>query len=222
MPASISSRRHRNDDHKGDIVILNAAELATLEGGAVRLGVFFRLDTDPIVRLWLGFGDIAPGVNAYDPDGVLYQGFGEIGNLPAFKQLINGRAERVEFTVSGVSGEILQIASGGAPFEVKGKRVAFGFALMDATWTMLGPVKWCANYTADYLSIEQALTEDAGQPIVRAIKLSCGSMLTARRRPALSYFSDQDQQARSPGDRFCERTPIYCTGFNKAWPTFPS
>jgi hypothetical protein len=202
-------------------VTLNDAELAALEDGATRIGVFFRLDTDPVVRIWLGFGDIAPGVNAYDPQGAVYLGFGEIQNLPTFKQLINGMAERVDFTVSGVSGDILELASGGAPEQVKGKRVAFGFALMDPAWLMLGPVKWCANYTADYLSINQAPTDDPLRPIVRTIGLSCGTLLTARRRPALSYFSDQDQKARSPGDRFCERTPIYCTGFNKAWPTFP-
>jgi hypothetical protein len=201
---------------------LNDDELAALQSGATRIGVFFRLDTDPIVRIWLGFGDIASGVNTYDPSGALYHGFGEIQNLPVFRQLINGSAERVDFTISGVSGEILSVASGGDPDQVKGKRVAFGFALMDQAWVMLGAVKWCANYTADYLAIEQALTGDPAQPVVRTIRLSCGTLLTARRRPALSYFSDQDQRSRSPGDRFCERTPIYCTGFNKSWPTFPA
>lgn len=200
---------------------LNDAELAALESGKQRIGVFFRLETDPVVRLWLGFGKINPGVNAYDLTGAVYRGFGEIQNIPAFNQLINGKAERVEFTISGVSGEILTIASGGDAQQVKGKRVAVGFALMGGDWALLGAVKWCANYTADYLSIQQAATDDPMNPIVRTISLSCGSLLTARRRPSFSYFTDQDQQARFPGDRFCERTPAYANGFNKTWPTFP-
>jgi len=57
---------------------------------------------------------------------------------------------------------------------------------------------------------------------VRSVSLSCGTLLTGRKRPGFAYFSDQDQQARFPGDRFCERTPVYANGFNKPWPKFSS
>lgn len=200
---------------------LNDAEMAALESGRQRIGIFFRLDTDPIVRLWLGFGKIKPGVNAYDLTGAVYKGFGAIQNVPAFNQLINGKAERVEFTVSGVSGDILRIASGGDAEQVKGKRVAVGFAVMGPDWSLLGSIKWCANYVADFLSIQQAVSENPNDPIVRTVGLSCGSLLTARRRPSYSYFTDQDQQARYPGDKFCERASLYANGFSKTWPTFP-
>lgn len=202
-------------------MILSDAELVALESDVVNIGIFFRLETTPIVRIWLGFGAIDPGVNVYDLTGAEYLGFGEIHDVPAFKQLINGAAERVDFTISGVSGDVLAIASGGDAQQVKGKRVSFGFALMAPDWSLLGPVKWCANYLADYLGITQQITNDPKTPIVRTLSLSCGTLLTARRRPALSYFSNQDQQARFPGDRFCERTPVYGNGFNKTWPTFP-
>lgn len=203
-------------------VILNAAELDALASDVQNIGIFFRLETTPIIRLWLGFGNIAPGVNAYDLTGEVYTGFGEIQNIPAFKQLINGKAERVDFTISGVSGEILGIASGGDSEQVKGKRVAVGFAIMSPDWSPLGVVKWCANYTADYLAIQQAVTDDPSNPTVRTVTLSCGTIMTGRRRPSFSYFTNQDQAARYPGDRFCERTPVYATGFSKAWPTFPA
>lgn len=201
-------------------MIYNSAESAALEAGSQRIGLFFRLETTPVVRLWLGFGTIEPGVNRYDLTGAEYRGFGEIQNVPAVKQLINGKAERVEFTLSGVSGDLLRIASGGDSQQVKGKRVAVGFCLMGPDWQLLGPVKWIQNYTADYLRLDQSVSEDPSQPIVRSITLSCGSLLTARRRPALSYFSNQDQQKRYPGDRFCERTPVYANGFAKSWPRF--
>lgn len=197
----------------------NDAELAALESGSQRIGIFFRLDTDPIVRLWLGFGKIKPGVNAYDVTGAEYKGFGAITNVPAFKQLLNGAAERVEFTLSGVSGDVMQIASGDDAEQVKGKRVAVGFALMGKNWSLLGAVHWCAFYIADFLSVQQGAA-DPMSPIVRTIALSCGTRFTGRRRPGLSYFSDQDQQARYPGDLFCNLVGRYAHGFDKGWPQF--
>jgi hypothetical protein len=200
-------------------MIFNAAELAALESGTQRIGVFFRLETDPVVRLWLGAGNIKPGINTLDAAGAEYKGFGALPSVPAFKQLINGAAVRVDFTLSGVSGDLLQIASGNDAEQVKGKPVAVGFALMDSSWALLGAVKWCAIYTADFLSVEQR-PADAFSPIVRSIGLSCGSRFTARRRPAFSYFTDQDQQARYPGDLFCSLTGRYALAFNVPWPVY--
>lgn len=197
----------------------NDAELAALESGSQRIGIFFRLATDPIVRIWLGFGDINPGVNVFDLSGGPYEGFGAIQNVPAFRQLLNGTAERVEFTLSGVSGDVLRIASGDDAEQVKGKATDVGFALMDQSWATLGPVRWTAHFIADYLSIRQDAA-DPKQPIVRAISLSCGTRFTGRRRPSFSYFTNQDQQARSPGDMFCVLVPKYAHGFQKPWPQF--
>lgn len=198
----------------------NDAELAALESGMQRIGVFFRLATDPVVRLWLGIGNIEPGVNVLDQTGATYQGFGEIQSLPDFNQMINGAAQRVEFSVSGVSGGLLAIASGDDAEAVKGKPVSVGLGIFGSDWALLGSVKWFANYTADYLSVLQAESSDPMQPIVRTVALSCGSLMTGRRRPGRSYFTDQDQQARYPGDRFCSLVGRYAHGFNKAWPQF--
>lgn len=200
---------------------LSVDEIAALESGAIRVGIFFRMETDPVIRLWLGFGDIKPGTNALDTDGQTYAGMGVIKEVPSLKHLINGRADRVDFTVSGVSGELLEIASGGDAQQIKGKRVSVGFAIMSPGWGLLGSIKWVANLTADYLAIKQGTSEDPKAPIVRTVTLSCGSLMTARRRPTYSYFTHQDQVARYPGDMFCERTPAYANGFNKTWPTFP-
>ena len=195
-------------------------ELEALEADVFNIGIFFRLDTDPVVRLWLGFGDIKPGVNVYDEADDLYQGFGELPAIPNFNQLLNGSAERVDFTLSGVSGEVLTIASGDDAQEVKGKRVTVGFALMNSDWSLLGSVHWCALYVADYLSIDQQPSAAGDEP-VRTLSLSCGSRFTGRRRPSYAYFSDQDQTARFSGDRFCSVVSLYAHGFNKQWPTFP-
>jgi hypothetical protein len=198
----------------------NNDELAALESGIHNIGVFFRLDVSPTVRIWLGFGDIKPGLNVLDGDGAVYRGFGAIQNVPSFRQMINGQAERVEFTLSGVDEDILRIASRDDAEQVKGKRTSVGYALMSNSWNLLGPVRWPANYYADFLSIRQAATGDPMQPIVRTISLSCGTLLTARRRPFYSFFSDIDQKARFAWDKFCERVSVYANGFIKTWPRF--
>jgi hypothetical protein len=201
---------------------LSDQEYTALDGGSFRIGFFFRLATDPVVRLWLGVGKIAPGVNAIDLTGAVYTGFGEIVNVPAFRQLINGQAERVEFTLSGVSEQIIQIASQEDAPNVRGKDCALGFALMGNTWQLLGPIRWIRRYTADFLAVRQTLTDNPDQPIVRTVTLSVGSLMTGRRRPGLSYFTDQDQRRRSAGspvDRFCERTVLYTQERRKSWPT---
>jgi hypothetical protein len=99
--------------------------------------------------------------------------------------------------LSGVSGDVLAMASGGDAEQVKGVRCAYGFAVMDQAWALLGPVHWCANYTADYLAITQEPVEEIGGVIVRTVTLSCGTVLTGRKRPAYSYFSNRSAGALS-------------------------
>ncbi|MHC2677512.1 hypothetical protein ACVI1J_009675 [Bradyrhizobium diazoefficiens] len=200
----------------------NAAELAALDSGIVKIGIFFRLDVEPDpVRLWLGYGAIEPGINVYDTAaGATYLGLGELQNVPAIKQLINGAAERVEFTLSGVSGEVLAIASGNDADAIKGAPATLGFGLFGDTWSsLLGALHWCGFYVADYLERAQAVAV-IGDTITRTVTLSCGSRFTGRRRPDFSYFTDQDQQARHPGDKSCSLTPNYAHGFTKKWPVF--
>jgi hypothetical protein len=200
----------------------NDAEIAALQGDVQNIAAFFRLETDPVVRLWLGFGNIVATSNVLDPDGAVYTGFGEIVGLPEFSQMINGAAERVEFTLSGVSGAVAQLAANSDADQVKGKRTSVGMGIFGTDWQeLLGAPHWIANYRADFLTINQPLVTDPGSPIVRTVTLSCGTLLTSRRRPSFSYFSDKDQQSRFLGDKFCEFTPKYATNVNKKWPTFP-
>lgn len=201
------------------MLTFNDNELEALDSGVLRLGVFFRLETDPVVRLWLGFGDIVPGINAYDADGAVYRGLGELQNVPAINQLINGAAERVEFVMSGVSGEVLQISQGDDAEAIQGARADVGIGLMGQDWGLLGSLHWMASYVADILSGQQQPARP-GDPIIRLVSLSAGTRFTRRRRPSLSYFTEQDQKRRFPGDRACDLVTNYAHNFNKTWPVF--
>lgn len=184
-----------------------------------RLGIFFRLHIDPIARLWLGIGHCEAGMDAVDGDGATYEGLGEITNLPAFQQLINGTAERVEFRLSGVSQRAVALAASEAS-DVKGVALLVGLGAFDKDWQLVADPVWLRRLVVDYLSIAVDQT-GSGESLqtIRSLSLSARSAMTGRRRPALSFFTDDDQQTRSPGDRFCEHAPRY-QSVDKIWPKF--
>jgi hypothetical protein len=196
-------------------VTLSQPEIDALESDTQKIGVFFRMATDPVVRLWLGVGDVAPGINALDAENETYSGLGQLIDVPALQELINGVADRVTFHVSGVSAETSAMASTEANV-VKQKSVAVGVCLFGASWQQLGVPIWLWNGKADFVTRQQ---QSDGSSTTRVIELSVGSLFTSRRRRGLSYLTDQDQQARSPGDKFCERTSLL-SQFEKVWPTF--
>ena len=195
-------------------LLLTADEISVLDSDTQRIGIFFRMSTTPIVRVWLGVGDIRPGINAYDATDEIYSGLGQLLDVPALQQLINGIADRITFHASGISEETMQLAASGS--NVKGAAVALGIALFGAQWQQLGPPKWLFRGRADFVSIQQV--SDANG-VKRVMELSVGSLFTGRRRKGLTFMTDADQQARHPGDKFCERTALYSEA-TKVWPTF--
>lgn len=202
------------------MINFNDAELAALDADVVSKGVFFRLATSPAVRLWLGFGDIKPGVNVLDPaDGGTYLGFGEIKDVPVYKALLNGAAERVEFTMSGVDGKVLELAAADAD-QVIGKAIDVGVMYFGPDWSPLGSVHWLAHYTAGPMRLRKQLIEDPTSPDMHTLALTAGSLFTSRRRPGYSWFTNVDQQGRHPGDLFCNLAADYTNEFSIAWPIY--
>jgi hypothetical protein len=199
------------------MIPLSPDEIDVLDSDTQRIGIFFRMATTPIVRVWLGVGDIMPGVSAYDTTAdVVYSGLGQLIDVPALSQLINGVADRISFHASGVSPEVVALTSSGA--NIKGAVVTIGVALFGGQWQQLGPPKWLFRGRADYVSLQQQ-SESSGKGVTRVVELSVGSLFTGRRRRGLSFLTDRDQQTRHPGDRFCERTALYSES-TKTWPTF--
>lgn len=199
-------------------MILNTAERAAIRSGRKRIGVFFHMRphrSDP-VRLWLGVGKIDVGVNVLDPSGAEYSGLGELGSAPEFEQLINGAATRVTFSISGVSGDVLNVA-GKEARAVKNAPCRLGLAFFGPDWQLLGAVHWVLRAFGDFLSVEQQQTELG---VIRTLSLSVGTSFTGRRRNAMSFYTDYDQQRRSPGDQFCERSVYYVQDIEKPWPRF--
>jgi hypothetical protein len=193
-----------------------AAFDAALKSGNPRVGIFFRLAIDPPFRMWLGIGDCQAGIDAADGAGAIYLGLGEVVGLPAFQQVLNGAADRIDIKLSGVSQRIIDTATMEAD-EVKGVPLNIGVGVFDEDWQLVGAPVWIKRLIVDYLSI----SGDGGgpdRPAMRTVSLSARTIFTARRRPGLAFFTDSDQQQAHPGDRFCENAVHYSRQVSKTWP----
>ncbi len=209
--------------------MFNPDELQHLSQGLARLGAFFHLACDPAVRLWLGVGNIEPGINMVDTLGTSYRGMGELIDVPAFSHLFDGSADRVEFIISGISPTVFAQISpllGEQQDEVQGKRAYVGWAALDYQWQLLGPIHWEWFGFADLIRLRHTGGSDASSPATATLSLSCGDWMTGRRRAGLSFLTDPDQRRRAARhnptlapDRFAERVGLYHQGVVKQWPS---
>lgn len=188
---------------------------AQINGRLIRASFFMRIDTTEPVRVWAGVGDfVLPEDNVETEDGT-YKGLGVISELPSFEQLVNGVAQRVEFSLSGVDQTIAELADDDAA-EVRSKRVNVGLQFMDEDWQPLADIMWVWEGEADV--IRKSSTSTPGFQRQYTITLSVGSLTTGRRRPELSYFTGSQQRRRSADDAFCDRTGLYSQGSEIKWP----
>jgi hypothetical protein len=193
------------------------AALAQIAGSRPLPGILFRMSTDPIIRLWAGVGDFTIPTDLVETEsGVIYSGAGELLDLPTVSQLINGIAERVAFSISGVSvtAPLASMASGLAA-DVRDRSVNLGICALDNNFQRLSPVAWLWEGQSDSLIVDRGAGQDG---VIRRLTLSVGSIMTGRRRPSIAYFTDPDQKLRSPDDRFFDRVKLYEAGSTKVWP----
>lgn len=195
----------------------DAAAAAQMAGQKVQPIVFLRIAATPApVRMWSGVGDYALPSDNVEPGGTIYKGLGQLLSLPRLQQLINGVAETVDFTLSGVDAQVVAMADAESS-SVQNAAVNLGVAFLGEDLQPVSPTAWLWFGEVQTVKINR---QASGDKIVRSIALTVGSAFVRRRRPALSYFTDADQQARSPGDTFCQRTPQYSMSVTKVWPVF--
>ena len=178
-----------------------APERARLKGETVRMALLFRMETDPVERVWSGIGDFTIPPDLIEPSGATYSGIGQMISVPSFQQLINGQAERLEFEIASVSQEIVALARSEA-ITVQGAPVQLGFCVLDEGLQQITPTAWIWDGVADVVTPK-------AQGDIRTITLSVGSLFTGRRRGSLSYWTDAQQQQRSPGDKACSNVAGY-------------
>lgn len=181
----------------------------------VRESYLLKIDhPDEPARIWSGVGDLEIPADIVEtgPGPFVYLGAGQLLTVPDFQQLINGVAERVEFTVSGVDEETVRLALEDAP-GVKNAGVYVGRADFDSDWQLIG-VEWEATFRADFLTVDS----DAGNGLrVRTIKLSVGTDDTGRSYAPATYFTDADQRLRSPTDEIFDHVALLNRGTSRVF-----
>lgn len=180
---------------------------AQLKRETVHGVLLLRIASDPVVRAWSGVGDFPVPDDLVEEGGATYRGIGEVVGWPAVQQLINGVAERVEFALSGVTAEMLQLARDDAVI-VNGATVHLGFCVLDEALQRISPVAWLWEGTADVVT-------PARNGDVRSITLSVGSLFTIRKRASLNTWTDAQQRRRSPDDTFCAQVASLSQGTTK-------
>lgn len=165
----------------------------------IRESYLFRIECDPPAYMWSGQGNLVVPADAIVPTETTYLGGGEWVDLPEIQQLINGTADRVDFTASGVDDETIRLALEDRA-SVDGAVVRIGSIPMDANYQISGPVDWEWEGLADIVTVDS--TSDEAGNRTRSVTLSVGTSDTARSRMNLSLFTDSDQRKRSPTDAF--------------------
>jgi hypothetical protein len=172
----------------------------------MRQSILLRIASDPIARIWSGVGDLVIPADIVEASPALYLGGGALVNIPELEQVINGTANRLDITVSGVNTETVALAIEESA-SVKGAKVHVGNVYFDADW-QIDDVEWIAVLRADTLT-------PARQGSTRSITLSMGTDDTDRSRAPVAFWTDADQRRRSPTDRFFDHIAGISSGTSR-------
>jgi hypothetical protein len=160
----------------------------------------FRLEANPPAYLWSGVGDLdVPGDALVGSATTRYSGIGTLTGIPVLQNLINGTADRAEFTLSGVDALAMQYAhedSGTIP----GSIVRIGSVPLGDDGQVAGPTDWEWEGVADTIAVSSQGQDGGGR--VRSVTISVGTATVARSTASLSSFTDAIQRQLFPTDAF--------------------
>jgi hypothetical protein len=106
-----------------------------------RESFIFVIETDEPAIFWTGHTDLLLPADDVLPDLTLVSGAGELINLPDLEGLLNGQAQRMEVTLSGIDDRTLAFAVDEAD-QVPGAAVYIGRVEFDEDWQIASPVVW--------------------------------------------------------------------------------
>lgn len=155
-------------------------------------------------RVWTGFGKL-PTL-----DSLTWEGIGDVISIEGLSQLSSTAATEGRLTVSGVSPDLLAKAIDEDP-EFLQRPVSFFLQGFQNRALVSNP-----NPLGLRIMTGMEISRDGS---TRTIAITHESPYIGRNNGASSFYTDQDQQNRYPGDRACERTP-YLAFKRDDWPAY--
>jgi hypothetical protein len=201
----------------GETVPMTARELELLRGGRKNLAFFFRAEfASGVVRLFAGAGDYPVEADAVETEGGVYVSAGLWGgDLPEVDHLINGQAQGLTLSLSGVDVATVRTFVGERA-EVVGAPAAFGWGVLDEQYRPAGPIRWPLRGRLFQPRVRRARSGEAAETRVLAATLMVGAY--ARRRGLHAYFTKADQRRAHPTDAGCDRVGLYSVETTRPWP----
>lgn len=183
--------------------------------GSHQLGIFLRIDTDPALHIWFGVNDIPAGFDSVDPEGTVYLGGGRLIGLPTLEVLVNGTADSVEFTLSGIDSSTAAKTMESIP-AVRGANVTLGITTLDQYFQPMSAIIPIWEGTASHTGeASPTATGDQSPSITLSLTVVTGE--ATRSIPARTLWSGAQQKALSSTDRFCDETARLDRGVQPSW-----
>lgn len=176
---------------------------------APRWAVLVNIDTTTPLRIWTGPGSFATTVDDLLDPSAIYDGIGLLIDMPAFRQMIGGTAERLEFTLDG-TWPILRDNLVDPAFGLKGAATSVGIAFLDDDYQLVDRVAWFYDAVAD-------LVTDSRQDMTDTISISITSGDALAMRALLVYWTDANHRRLNPTDGFFRRVGFYGPQYSPRW-----
>jgi len=183
--------------------------------GSHQLGIFLRIDTDPALHMWFGINDIPANFDSIDPDGTVYLGGGRLVGVPTLEVLVNGTADSVEFTLSGIDPGTAAKTIDSLP-PIRGAAVHMGITTLDQYFQPMSDIIPIWTGTASHVG-EQSPAVPSGESVTLTLSLAVVAGEATRSRPARTLWSSAHQKALSPTDKFCDETARLARGVQPTW-----
>jgi len=181
------------------------------------IGIFLRLATTEVLRVWLGVNDIPSGMDSVDPDtNQIYYGGGRLKDIPNLEAVINGIADRAEFRLSGidpVTASKIEMDT----WDVRGKAFHVGITTLDEKFQPMSSIIPMMTGRASFLTEGSPPVTGTANPTAW-IGLSVGFGITTRARNSQALWSPPHHKSYHPTDLFCDNTARNERGAEPVWP----
>jgi len=193
------------------MAFLTPEQAAAIRGTTIRAATLVEMQfLSRTMRVWNGAG-------IGDFSGEEWSGLGTAGSIEGLQQSRQPTSHKIKLKLSGVSPEVLASAKNSTT-DVENRPIYIWQQFLDEDWQPLGPRIPVFFGTMQRLGIArgEAKGTDGGQ---RICELECENAFASRGRPFASRFTDSDQQARHPGDKFARFTSYQRTQVI-LWPNY--